>query len=432
MLQQLDIAIAFVTIMLMLSLLVTAAVQVISALLDLRGKNLVRALTDLFQQMDEGLRQIPTDVPLKEAIRGWLTHPFSRVTLGSRLADSVTTHPTIAHTYARAKAIRKDELFNLLTDLASTTSAGTIDPVVRTRLNEILAKRLPGGTETVVAAQAIADKLAVQFPEAKDKDKVTAAVSAALGQTSRLEIEIEKWFDTVMDRASDIFTRWTRITTIVVSASLVIVLHIDSGLIFHQISMNPDIRAGLSKLSDTALAQADETLRNGNRATAALKEVAAQHTGDATVAATLNAAPSLATCADGKNWLEKYGKEKMPDFNNDRLQDEFSRACQEQTMAALERSRDQISNIRRELAETNLHLVPERISGRPVFSTDSDHPSLIRNWAEAYGYRPHILGTLAMVVLLSLGAPFWFNALRQLSNLKPAISNKIEKETAAV
>src|ERR1700690_2296944 len=307
MLQQLDIAIAFV--------------QVISALLDLRGKNLVRALTDLFHQMDEGLRQAPTDVPFKEVIRGWLTHPFSRLTLGSKLADSVTTHPTISHTYARAKAIRKDELLNLLSDLASTTSAGTLDPLVRTRLNAILARQIPGGTETVAAAQAIADKLAAQFPEAKDK--VTASVYAAMGQTSRLEVETEKWFDTVMDRASDIFTRWTRITTIVVSAALVVVLHLDSGLIFHQISTNSDLRAELSKLSDTALAQADETLRNGDRATAALKEVAAQHTGDAAVAATLNAAPSLATCAEGKDWLERSGKEKMPDFNNDRLQDEF-------------------------------------------------------------------------------------------------------------
>jgi hypothetical protein len=429
MLQQLDVAIAFVTIMLMLSLLVTAAVQVISALLDLRGKNLMRALTDLFHQMDDGLRQAPTNVPLKGAIREWLSHPFSRLTLGTRLADSVTTHPTIAHTYARAKAIRKDELLNLLTDLASTTSAGTIDPLVRTKLNEMRARQMPGGTETVVAAQAIADKLAAQFPEAKDK--VAASVSAVMGQTSRLEFEIDKWFDTVMDRASDIFTRWTRITTVVISASLVVALHIDSGLIFHQISTNSDIRAGLSKLSDTALAQADETLRNGDRATAALKEVAAQHTSDAAVEAALNAAPSLMTCADGKNWLEHYGKEKMPDSDNDKLQDEFSRACQEQTMATLEKSRDQISQIRRELAETNLRLVPDRISGRLVFSADSDHPSLIRNWAGAYRHRPHILGTLAMVILLSLGAPFWFNVLRQLSNLRPAISDKIEKETAA-
>jgi hypothetical protein len=41
----------------------------------------------------------------------------------------------------------------------------------------------------------------------------------------------------------------------------------------------------------------------------------------------------------------------------------------------------------------------------------------------------HLLGTLASVFLLSLGAPFWFNALKQMSNLKPAITSKIEKES---
>jgi len=65
MLQQLDTAIAFVVVMLMLSLLVTAVVQVISALLDLRGKNLVRALSDLFNQIDADLRDA-IEVPLKE------------------------------------------------------------------------------------------------------------------------------------------------------------------------------------------------------------------------------------------------------------------------------------------------------------------------------------------------------------------------------
>jgi len=49
MFQQLDTAIAFVVVILMLSLLVTAIVQSISALLDLRGKNLTSALSDLFQ-----------------------------------------------------------------------------------------------------------------------------------------------------------------------------------------------------------------------------------------------------------------------------------------------------------------------------------------------------------------------------------------------
>jgi hypothetical protein len=38
----------------------------------------------------------------------------------------------------------------------------------------------------------------------------------------------------------------------------------------------------------------------------------------------------------------------------------------------------------------------------------------------------HLAGTLASVLFLSLGAPFWYNALGQLSNLKPAISKKVE------
>jgi hypothetical protein len=47
------------------------------------------------------------------------------------------------------------------------------------------------------------------------------------------------------------------------------------------------------------------------------------------------------------------------------------------------------------------------------------------NWFTAYGVRRHLLGTLVSVLFLSLGAPFWFNALRQMSNLKPAISGKV-------
>jgi hypothetical protein len=38
-----------------------------------------------------------------------------------------------------------------------------------------------------------------------------------------------------------------------------------------------------------------------------------------------------------------------------------------------------------------------------------------------------LAGILASIVFQSLGAPFWFNTLRQLSNLKPAIAGKVGK-----
>src|SRR5437762_1187331 len=150
MFQQLDTAIAFVAVMLMLSLLVTAIVQAISALFDLRGKNLARALSDLFEQIDSGLRAAsPSHETTKKGVKLWLdrikdwyAHPFSKVTLARKAADAVTRHPALAHTFSRAKAIRKDELLKVLKDLCSDAPTGTIDPAVKSKLKEILASQV--------------------------------------------------------------------------------------------------------------------------------------------------------------------------------------------------------------------------------------------------------------------------------------------------
>jgi len=313
----------------------------------------------------------------------------------------------------------------VIKDLTSDKPAGKIDAAVLQKLKAAVAVQVPGGAGTADAAQAIADRLATQFPTIKDD--LRKAVTETMGKVSRVELGVEKWFDTVMDRASDIFTRWTRVITLVISVLLVAVLHIDSGLILHQISTSAGIRAGLTKLSDTALAQADETMQSGYRATVSLKAVAGKHHDNTTLEAILNTASGLVACVDGKRWLNEHRKDIGS--NMDTVEEEFSNACQEQTMLALDKSKDQISSIRHELAETDLTLVPRRIAGNLVFNGENGHSGYY-NWAVAYSNKSHLLGTLAMVVLLSLGAPFWFNALRQLSNLKPAISNKIEKESS--
>src|SRR5271165_179099 len=139
MLQQLDTAIAFVVVMLMLSLLVTALVQAVSALLDLRGRNLARSLTALFQQIDVSFRGKFEHASAAGTMLGWIEHPFRRITIATRLADSISRHPTLAHTFSRAKAIRKEELLDVLKDLGSAAPAGKIDPVVRQKLQAVLA-----------------------------------------------------------------------------------------------------------------------------------------------------------------------------------------------------------------------------------------------------------------------------------------------------
>ena len=182
MLEQIDTAIAFSVVMLMLSLIVTAVVQVISALTDLRGRNLASGLGNLFHQVEPAFRQ--------KLVGG--------STIAEYLAEIVVKHPAVAHAGTRAKAISHGELMRVLRDLCSDNHAAPIDEIIKTELKDLLDARVPGGAETLDAARAIADQLGAKFPALKDEIKVT--VDAAYATVSKLEQQIGQWFDTIMNR----------------------------------------------------------------------------------------------------------------------------------------------------------------------------------------------------------------------------------------
>jgi hypothetical protein len=126
-----------------------------------------------------------------------------------------------------------------------------------------------------------------------------------------------------MDRAPNIFTRWTRIITVAISICFVIALHIDAGSILSQITTSSDIRAGLSRISDKALSQADEVVREGNRGSTALKKFVEDHK-VAISATTLNTAPALVTCAEAVVWL---GQNSPKEADASKLQMDFANEC---------------------------------------------------------------------------------------------------------
>ena len=54
--------------------------------------------------------------------------------------------------------------------------------------------------------------------------------------------------------------------------------------------------------------------------------------------------------------------------------------------------------------------------------------TLTRCASEFWG---HLRGLILTVLLLSLGAPFWFDALKHLVSLRPTIAGKVDQEAAA-
>jgi hypothetical protein len=78
-----------------------------------------------------------------------------------------------------------------------------------------------------------------------------------------------------------------------------------------------------------------------------------------------------------------------------------------------------------QIAELNAtaHQIHERLDESDVLLTPAEP-------YKGYWKFRHVIGMIATMLLLSLGAPFWFNLLRQLANLRPLIANKVEKSEA--
>jgi hypothetical protein len=431
MLEQIDTAIAFTVVMLMLSLIVMAIVQMVSALTDLRGRNLAAGLDNLLRQIEPEFRKQLREVELEmhkttTDSPGTLTTPSGpqnqepasaqptqdqSTTLARHIAEIVVRHPAIAHAGTRAKAVSQSDLVRVLRDLCSDEPAAELDPAAKQTLKNLVETRVPGGTHKAADAQDLAQRLATALNV--QEAQVKAAVDATYSTVSKLDHQVGLWFNTVMDRLSDIFTRKTRVITVVISVLLVTVLQIDSGDILRQILHSPELRARLTEMSENELAQADKLFDNSERAEAALADLKQKHANDdpKTVAALSQVPSHLTRCVDGRNALVD-NTQKVD--NAQALLKEFDDACQEKTRQAMGNAYDEMRGLRADLEKTNLHVIPTT-----VLHSRAD-------WWNAYQEPHHLLGVLVSVLLLSLGAPFWFNALRQLSNLKPAISGKVD------
>jgi hypothetical protein len=124
--------------------------------------------------------------------------------------------------------------------------------------------------------------------------------------------------------------------------------------------------------------------------------------------------PDLLTRRDGIAWI-KATVQGPNDCNH--LLDAYQKRFDEKTQVWLKDMCEQTKAIQADLEASTLAILPKSFpKGTAYFST---------YWKE----KMHFWGTLMTAAFLSLGAPFWYNALKQLSSLRPAIAQKIEPKT---
>jgi hypothetical protein len=324
-LERVDTLIAFTTIMLGLSLLITILNQMVAALLAHRGAYLRDGLVDLLETLDPNLKG-----DAKNIAQDVLTHKLASDSLFARMKAAPLR-------WKLATSIRPEELTKLLflvstgKDYAPKIEAllAQVNPTIK-READIIASTVNsvGGITSV----ATADQLIKQL---------SAKASNAVGR-------IEAAFASTMDRISQRFTMQMRIWTVIFSLFAALYYHVDAITIYSRLPTEPALRASLINIS-----------------------------GD---------------------MMKKYQAVTSPPSDK-------SVADNENTKALKER----FGVIKQELDGTNLQLFEYNRHFKFESAVD-------------------FLRVLATAGLLSLGAPFWYNALKGLANLRPAVAQKQAQE----
>jgi len=446
MVQYLDMLIGFSLVMLLLSLIIMIVVQAIGTFLQMRGDSLLWGVRQTLEQMGydiddaeaiadkiirhpalsskpgvpatalrfvEFVRLLPTSE--EEATRT-LTEKVERAVDSARRGGGKIAEDALRRGVAKALVPAKTRIgriFSWFERLAARVglskslakvqaAAGDPDALAEKLVKLILQK---GG--------GAADNLADQVKK-RARTEIDAVVARAREKVDRTKETMREWFDMVMDRSTERFVNQTRRITVGIAFILAFALHVDALDILSQLQTNPELRAQL-------VAQAQTTVQTGEDVVArvvaqrsfATETLTALHdslaSADPTAATLLEPLPSgLATRGQGEAWLLGTVPDSSP--AHDSLLVAYNSKFDDLTREWLTALRGQAASLTEQLGDTKLVMFELR-----------------SNWLGDYTDLKHLGGTLVAALLLSLGAPFWFNALKNLSNLRPVIARNVQK-----
>lgn len=322
-LKNIDVVLAFAAVMLILSLIVTTLVQMVVSLLSLRGANLVRGVSQLFQQLDPSFTKAISD----------------------ELSRKLLSHPAVARPLGRVtQAISKEEFVRLANDLA----AGN-----RVELSADSKGVLKGYLEKTTTAMETV-KMAAGMAAGMSGIPPATQVGVSV---QKIGVDVTEWFDTILDRTRDTFGLNTRIVTAAMALAMAFGLQIDALSLFRQLSDNDEARNRIVASTQATLDRADQVLKQ--------------------------AQPQPGAPAPGAPATQAAGGSDVNQL------------------------RQNLNGLVQDLKNTSLQIVPGK-------SSDAT-----------------FVGMLLCAMLLSLGAPFWFNMLRGLANLRPSIAQVLDPKDKA-
>jgi hypothetical protein len=438
MLDSLDTLISFVMIVLLVSMLITIAVQMLAAALNLRGINLAKGLANTLNTILPGF-----DAEAK----GFA----DRILSGRLLSD------TAARKFGRrATAVRPDEVFDSIHRIAIgrreapddlrnnarrvLVGLGISEAFLNNAAAEVRAATgaVQAATGTVQDLKNIAMAAIAQLPEnqrapvqaalTKVTTQLTAYETAAAQQARQAAAsgadavdaaykKFQYWFEVSQERAHQWFTTHTRFFTIAFAIIFAFWLQLDTVEIFRLVSTNRAVRDSLVAQAGVVTKQADKILVDSQSVLqqalvswrAGLTDDNARKAVDVEVVASTDTRGSLREKI--QKTLEQAGVQGITGPLS-ALENAIDKTAQDR----LKDVAKQFSEVKLALDKTGFVLFPNESKGRWGNGRRAD-------------LRHHFWGMVFSAALLSLGAPFWFNALKSLASLRSKVAENISTES---
>jgi hypothetical protein len=434
MLKQLDTLIGFAVVMLVVSLLITIVTQMVSSFLGLRGKNLADALRVM-------IFKIAPDVTPENAqalAKHVLTHctiSDSAMSMASKWWDKVPILKWLRQRWKTASAIRPEELYDLLREMksgvlanagfnpapASNQTSTALQQTAHAILNRLVQTVEPRTTDAIaVVALRTGNLVGTDITQAK------ALVEHYATVTDAAFINLEKWFNSAQDRAQQWFTLHTRLITIAAAFIAAFILQLDTIALFKRLSTDADLRAKLVAVSGPIQQQADKILDDTQRAVigqtmhqAAIAELAKTYA----LPNGLGDHADFPSMDEAKAWL---AKQLASNPKRDQIVGSYERLITNAKLDAY------LAAMQKLVSTSGLDLLPDPypLQLSPGWTEGRRFPHLFITNGDWSWPKRRLLGILVSAALLSLGAPFWYNTLKSLTNLRPTLASAVEKKPA--
>ena len=485
MLSTLDTIIAYAVIMTVLSLMITILVQMVSAALSLRGKNLANALSLTFQTIDPKIGEhahslaaqilrdpifsdsilrsknrltispkahvlIEAERKLRQALQELAKNPGDAVQKAVNDAKAAfasakagitipTVQPNRKEQWAfwswpwgggthLGSAIRPGEVYRVLhelNDMGEIEAAFHDIPPELVRHAASLISSLRKHDQPALESQAklrLIAKLSEILP-AEQKQAVVESLgnfgATVERATTQAYDRFQRWFGSAQDRAQQWFQMHVRMVTIVWAILTAFLFQLDTIDIFRTLRDRPGLVEALVKSASGFVEQGGKILDPSDTVSyrayllwlekhplfelKPLPPAGAPEAYRDALAALLK--EKAVKPDEAAAWLAEY----------DSLQADGAKEY-------LQSRQKMGTTLKEDLARTGFDLVPPSFLGR------WDDPQRPSKFGSRLGqFCPHLLGVLLTAGLLTLGSPFWFNLLKNLMNLRPAIAGLIEK-----